>query len=81
MNPGSVTQKPSFSPMCHARVMTDAERETETLRRTGTLRDRERQRWGKGKERRKDGWKNEGVREVERGPARYVVVFFCFLSL
>lgn len=35
--------------------MTDAERETETLRRTGTLRDRERQRWGKGKERRKDG--------------------------
>lgn len=81
MNPGSVTQKPSFSPVCHAKVMPNAEGETETLRKTGTLRDRERQRWGKGKERGKDGCKNEGVREVEKGPARYVMAFYCFLCL
>lgn len=40
--------------------MTDAERETETLRRTGTLRDSERDEMGEGK--RGERMENGGVR-------------------
>lgn len=56
MIPGSVSQKPSFPPLCNARVMTNTEGETET--------DTEKDRYIKGQ---RETEKKTGGRERVEG--------------